>query len=50
MPMPPITIRLLGATVPFLPKAEAGMIVGMPIAMAAVPINFLREMFVFMTF
>jgi hypothetical protein len=34
MPMPPITIRSLGATVPPSPKAEAGMMVG---AMTAAP-------------
>ena len=28
MPMPPITIRSLGATAPSRPKAELGMIVG----------------------
>jgi hypothetical protein len=36
MPMPPTTMRLLGATLPSKPNAEEGMIVGMPKATAEV--------------
>jgi hypothetical protein len=40
-PIPPITIRLLGAMVPFLPSAEPGMMYGTAKIPSVVPAAFL---------
>ena len=40
IPIPPITIRLLGATAPPLPNAEAGMMVGMANTVLAAALRF----------